>query len=99
MKSTHLSNFLMDWVTSCDVSNLYYMNMFSDFTASIYLLKVGNRNTRTRCKICSKLTIKTSERRHWCCGVLILNVDQISHLDLMFLLLTLDILMLDDLEL
>ena len=30
----------------------------------IYLLKVNNRNTRTRCEICSKLTIKTPERRH-----------------------------------
>ena len=28
----------------------------------IYLLKVNNRNTRTRCEICSKLTIKTPER-------------------------------------
>ena len=27
-----------------------------------YLLKVNNRNTRKRCEICSKLTIKTSER-------------------------------------
>ena len=33
--------------------------------ADIYLLKVNNRNTRTRCEICSKLTIKTPERRHW----------------------------------
>ena len=32
--------------------------------AGIYLLKVNNRNTRTRCEICSKLTIKTPERRH-----------------------------------
>ena len=31
--------------------------------ASIYLLKVNNKNTRTRCEICSKLTIKTTERR------------------------------------
>ena len=30
-----------------------------------YLLKVNNRNTRTRCEICSKLTIKTPERRKW----------------------------------
>ena len=28
----------------------------------IYLLKVNNRNTRTRCKICSKLTIKSPKR-------------------------------------
>ena len=31
--------------------------------AGIYLLKVNNRNTRTRCEICSMLTIKTPERR------------------------------------
>ena len=40
--------------------------------AENYLLKVNNRNTRTRCEICSKLTIKTLERRStllasfWC---------------------------------
>ena len=34
------------------------------YPAGIYLLKVNNRNTRTRCEICSKLTIKTPERRH-----------------------------------
>ena len=32
--------------------------------AGIYLLKVNNRNTRTRREICSKLTINTPERRH-----------------------------------
>ena len=30
--------------------------------AGIYLLKVNNRNTRTRCEICSNLTIKIPER-------------------------------------
>ena len=34
------------------------------FPARIYLLKVNNRNTRTRCEIRSKLAIKTPER-HW----------------------------------
>ena len=29
------------------------------------MFKVNNRNTRTRCEICSKLTIKIPERRHW----------------------------------
>ena len=33
--------------------------------ASIYLLKVNKRNTRTSCEICWKLTLKTPERRHW----------------------------------
>ena len=39
-----------------------------------FLLKVDNRNTRAKCGICSKLTIKTPERRHWLCyGVFIVN--------------------------
>ena len=49
--------------------------------AGIYLLKVNNRNTRTRCKICSKL-IKIPERRHW-------RGPGVSHPVLVFLLLTL----------
>ena len=32
-------------------------------STGIYLLKINNRNTRARCEICSKLTIKTLERR------------------------------------
>ena len=32
------------------------------FPAGIYLFKVNNRNTRTRCEICSKLTIETLEQ-------------------------------------
>ena len=38
----------------------------------IYMFKVNNRNTRTRCERCTKLIIKTPERRHWrlyCCGL------------------------------
>ena len=31
--------------------------------AGIFLLKVNDRNTRIRCEICSKLTIKTLKRR------------------------------------
>ena len=34
------------------------------FPANIYLLKVNNRNTRKRCEICSKLTIKTPAQRN-----------------------------------
>ena len=42
-------------------------------------------------EICSKLTIKTPERRQWrCSSVFIVNFEHISHLDLMFLLLTLN---------
>ena len=33
------------------------------FPVGIYLFKFNNRNTRTRCEVCSKLTIRTLERR------------------------------------
>ena len=58
-----------------------------EIPAGIYLLKVNYRKTRTRCEICSKLTIKLPERRH-CSGVFIVNFEHISHLVLVFLLLT-----------
>ena len=35
------------------------------FPANIYLFKGNDRNTRKRCEIYSKLTIKTPERRQW----------------------------------
>ena len=48
-------------------SILYYIS------AGIYLLKVNNR---PRCEICSKLTIKTPERRYWHrSGVFIVNFE------------------------
>ena len=54
------------------------------------MFKVNNKNTRTRCKICSKLTIKTPERRHWRrSGVFIVNFEHISDLALVFLWFTL----------
>ena len=34
--------------------------------ASNYMLKVNDKNTRTRCEICSKLTVKKLEWRQWC---------------------------------
>ena len=50
----------------------------------------NNRNTRKRTKICSKVTIKAPERCQWpCYGVFIVKFEYISHLVLMFLLLTL----------
>ena len=56
----------------------------------IYLLKVNNRNSRMRCEICLKLTIKTPEQRQSRrSGVFIVNVEHISHFVIVFLLLTL----------
>ena len=61
------------------------------YLVGIYLLKVNNRNTRTRCEICTKLTIKTPERRQSLrSGIFIVNFIHISHLDLLFLLLSLN---------
>ena len=54
------------------------------------MFKGNNRNTRIKCEIYSKLTIKTPERRQWrSSGVFIVNFEHISHLVLVFLLLTL----------
>ena len=63
--------------------------------AGIYLLKVNNGNIRTICEICSKLTIKTPEQRQlprqWHpSGVFIVNFKHISHIVLVFPLLTLN---------
>ena len=60
-------------------------------SAGIYLLKGNNRNNRARRVICSKITIKTPER----CqlrrsDVFIVNFEHISHLVLVYLLLTLN---------
>ena len=55
-----------------------------------YMVNVNIRSTRARCEICSKLTIKTPEQRHWRCScVFIVNFEYISHLVLVFRLLTL----------
>ena len=61
------------------------------YPVGIYLLKVNNRNTRTRFEICSKLTIKIPERRQWRrFGIFITNFEHILHLVPIFLLLTLN---------
>ena len=48
-----------------------------DFPVGIYMLKVNNKNTRTRYEICSKSTIKTP-------GAFIDNFEHISHPVLVF---------------
>ena len=81
------------------------LNRICLFLNSIYLFKVDNRNTRTICEVCSKLKIKTPERRlstpercHWHMwnlfrvnneetGFFTVNLKQILHIVLMFLLL------------
>ena len=72
----------------------FYLNkhliIINFYPAGIYMLKVNNRNTRTVCEICSKLTLKIPERHHWrCSGIFMVNFEKISHLVLVFLLLIL----------
>ena len=56
--------------------------------ANIYLLNVNTKSSKRRCEICSKLSIKTSDRCNWrCCGVFTVNFEHIPHLSLVFLLL------------
>ena len=67
------------------VSRFSFTGTKSTFTCS----KSSNRNTRKRCKICSKLTMKIPKRHHCCrSGVFIVNFEHISRLVLVFLLLT-----------
>ena len=50
--------------------------------------QVNNRNTRTICKISSKLTIKTPEQRQWGrSSIFTVNFEQISQIAQAFLLL------------
>ena len=54
--------------------------------AKIYQLKVDNGNTKKMHEICSKLTVKTPERRHWRCSIVfVVNFENIAHPFLVFL--------------
>ena len=68
--------------------NMQYKSSFPiSFPTGIYQHKVINRNTRARCEICSKLTIKTPERRHWRrSDAFNVKFEHISHLVLVYLL-------------
>ena len=48
--------------------------MMSPYPVGIYLLKVNNKNTRTRCEICSKLTKKDTP----CSSVSIVNFEHVN---------------------
>ena len=83
-------NLKLQWFQPIKLNNSGVTSGSLNYPAYIYLLKFNNRNTRETCEICSKLTIKSPERCHWRrFGVFIVNFENISHLFLMFLLLTL----------
>ena len=82
------SKYQLDW------ANFGPMIIFKTYQVGIYLLKVNDRNTKTRYEICSIVRIKTPERCQWRrSGIFILNFEGISYLVLVFLLLTLNMLM------
>ena len=68
-------------------------SLIPDNRASNYMFKVNDGSTRTRCEICSKLTMKKDTRAtslHWSfSGVFIVNFEHISLIFQVFLLLTL----------
>ena len=77
-------NFLFVMFHENEVRDVYTLSVIT-CSATQHVLQVNNRNNRTRCEICSKLTIKTPERHHWCrSGVFIGNFEHISHLVLVF---------------
>ena len=56
----------------------YLTSNRSSYPVNIYLFKVTNRNTRKKCEIYSKLTIKTPERRQLpCFSVSIVNFEHV----------------------
>ena len=93
-------NNVLEWnhnlfcVWSPYVLTLFILPLRRVFPGINYIFKVKNRNTRTRCELCSKLTIKTPERSQWRRSAFFIdNLEHITHLALVFLLLPLSRLM------
>ena len=93
--STLFSLSFFMWLVSAYAGKLNFKSGFGKCILSLnpagsYVFKVNNRNYRTSCEVCSELTIKAPERRQWRrSGVFIVNFKHISHLVLVFLLITL----------
>ena len=82
MRPPKLRSSYMDW----------FIDLLKYISAGNYMLKVTNRNTKTRCEICSKLTIKIPERRHEICSKLTIKIqNDVIGVFLVSLLLTLNI--------
>ena len=77
---------VLSHIMMLDASYCYHPVWFSNFKAGNYMFKVNNRSTRAGCEICLELKLNTPERGS---GVFIVNFEYISHLVLVFLLLTL----------
>ena len=71
------SDVLFKITKECQICDCFCDTKALRYPAIIYLFQANIRNTRKRCEICLKLTIKTPERRH--------------KVVLVFLLLTIDV--------
>ena len=68
-------------------TDIYQIFFGSHWQSNIYWFKVNNRKSRERCEMCSKLSIKTPQRRQWRrFGVFVVKFEHISHLFLVLLL-------------
>ena len=78
------NNFIKNYVFVWFKAKLFTSGLENTSPANIYFFKVKNLDTRKKCEICSKLTIKTSERRR--SGIFFVNFEHISQLFLVFVL-------------
>ena len=88
--NNYYKSYLIDSILLSSSSFFFCRLIFFFHPVNIYMFKVNNRNTRQSCKICSKLTIKTPDRRQCRRSVFFIVIyEHISHLFLLFLLLSL----------
>ena len=68
-------------ILTCRLYSIPFSSQFRRFTSPAGICLVNTRNTRKRCEIFAKLTIKTPERRQWLrSGVFMVDFEHISHL-------------------
>ena len=84
-----LSNPVIWWFLPLKMIEYWILlSILNHIPANIYRYKINNRNTRKKFEVCSKLTIKTLEWRSWRpSGIFVFNIEHLSHLLVMFLLL------------
>ena len=58
--------YIYKYICICIYIYVYIYVYVYIYQVVIYLLQVNNKNTRKKCKICSKLTINMAEPRHCC---------------------------------
>ena len=73
----HFTKIFVHLLIVAVVSNFKVFKLIGWDPANTDLFKVNNRNSKKKCEICSKFTIKTAERHY---GVFIVNFEHISQL-------------------